>query len=513
MMKNQALGRRFALFSAALVTFSASLLFAQGAGNKPEVVDMGSYRVTAPPEGKWKVLLADDCPSVTFTKIRDSLLAQASGQVRGTVIHVQELLLEPAGWRMTEEQAADRFLARSIRDQARDYEAPGILVDRGEVVLKDKKVRFLIFRIDSAPNGQPLYQKSDVALFVYFPPEFAKFHTFYAFVHQFFRPSSGPVKLYKRPGLESVHAVIESLEIPDPLEGVRGRGGDILRAAAAGSVEAVNGAIDQGASVDTAVPLWTPLIAAAFYGRKEIIDLLLEKGADINRSEERMGAAPLVSAIVAGEPEIASYLIDLGADVNHQTNDGSSALLFAAAQGYSGLASKLIEKGAVIDTGTAHGETPLMFASDCGSVETLRILASAGADLNAETNSGETPLMFAAARGHSEAALWLLENGAKCDHQCAFGRTPLWRAIENEDLGLARKLIEAGAPIDARTEGGHTAIMMAAGYGLTEFVSLLIDAGADVNAMADKKTTALKLAKYKKNAEIVKLLKAAGAKR
>jgi ankyrin repeat protein len=476
------------------------------------VVDRGSFRVTSPPEGKWKISSDEDSNIVTFTKIRAGVLAQVSGQARGTVITILEILLEPAGWRMTEEQAAERFLNGAIRDQARDFEAPGVLLDRGEVVLKDKKVRFLIFRIDSAPNGRPLEQKSDLAMFVYFPPQFAKSHTLYVFIHQFFRPSSGPVKLYKRPGLESVHAVIESLEVPDPLEGVRGRGGDILRAAAAGSVDAVNSEIDQGASVDTAAPFWTPLIAAAFYGRKETVDLLLEKGADINRPEETMGATPLVAAITAGEQEIAAYLIDRGADVNHRAVDGSTPLLFAAAQGYSGLASKLIEKGAVVDNATAHGETPLMFAADCGSVETVKILASAGADLNAETNSGETPLMFAAARGHSETALWLLENGSQCDHQCASGTTPLWRAVESEDLGLARKLIEAGARVDARAQGGFTAIMMAAQYGLTDIVRLLIEAGADVNAKSDQKATALKLAKYTKHAEIVTLLKTAGAK-
>jgi ankyrin repeat protein len=505
--------RRSVVFGRAVMfALVSALLPAQSVADRPEVVEMEGFRVTAPPEGKWKIARDEAGEIVTFTKFREGVLAQMAGQVRGSAITVMKIRLEPAAWRLTEDQAAEWIMKGYIREQARDFDAPGTLTDKGEIVLKDRKVRFLMFRTDFRPGSEGSGQKGDLALFLYFPPRFEKFHVFFGFTYWFVRPGGGPVKLYRHPGLEPVHAVIESLEVHDPLEAVPGKGGDLIRAAAAGDVEAVRFLVDQGVSAETCAPLWTPLIAASFFGRKEVIDLLLEQGAAIDQPEEREGATPLVAAIVAGEPEVAAYLVERGADVNHRMKEGSGPLLIAAMQGDAGLTAKLLEKGPPVDGATAHGETPLMFAVDCGSVETARILVAAGADINAQTHSGDTPLMFAAGRGHTETALWLLENGARCDHQCRNGETPLWRAIENEDLALARTLIEAGARVDARAEGGFTAIMMAAEYGLTDIVKLLIEAGADVNARSDQKATALKLAKLKKNAEIVALLKAAGAK-
>jgi len=57
------------------------------------------------------------------------------------------------------------------------------------------------------------------------------------------------------------------------------------------------------------------------YGEnKEVADLLIAKGADVNAKGGRVGGTPLHNAALEDHNEVAALLIDKGADVN--ANDG-----------------------------------------------------------------------------------------------------------------------------------------------------------------------------------------------
>ena len=59
----------------------------------------------------------------------------------------------------------------------------------------------------------------------------------------------------------------------------------------------------------------TPLHFATFKGHKEIAELLIAKGADLN-AKDKKGRTPLFGAAQDGQKEIAELLIAKGADVN-----------------------------------------------------------------------------------------------------------------------------------------------------------------------------------------------------
>uniref|UniRef100_A0A670HPJ4 Nuclear factor kappa B subunit 2 n=1 Tax=Podarcis muralis TaxID=64176 RepID=A0A670HPJ4_PODMU len=77
------------------------------------------------------------------------------------------------------------------------------------------------------------------------------------------------------------------------------------------------------------------------------IELLVEKGADVNAAERQSGRSPLHLAVEMENLNLATYLLKkLGADVNAQTSAGNTPLHLAAGMGSPILTRMLIKAGA-----------------------------------------------------------------------------------------------------------------------------------------------------------------------
>jgi ankyrin repeat protein len=74
----------------------------------------------------------------------------------------------------------------------------------------------------------------------------------------------------------------------------------------------------------------TPLLLAIQCAEDDVVELLLEKGADVNMRGAAAGFTPLMEAVNMGRPSVAKSLLERGADV-HATANGSSALRLAKA--------------------------------------------------------------------------------------------------------------------------------------------------------------------------------------
>ena len=97
----------------------------------------------------------------------------------------------------------------------------------------------------------------------------------------------------------------------------------LIVAAEDGNIEAVKQNLAEGIDVDTRLPSTfghigdTPLHGAATFGHKEIVELLIAKGADVNpKGGEIKGAIPLHKAASNGQKEVAEVLIEKDSDVN-----------------------------------------------------------------------------------------------------------------------------------------------------------------------------------------------------
>jgi len=80
---------------------------------------------------------------------------------------------------------------------------------------------------------------------------------------------------------------------------------------------------------------------AVTYNNMFMIELLLEKGKDVNEVTRKSGFTPLMAAVCYGRYEIFSLLLDAGADLDAVERKGMTALDFARKMRKTSMIKKL----------------------------------------------------------------------------------------------------------------------------------------------------------------------------
>jgi uncharacterized protein len=115
-----------------------------------------------------------------------------------------------------------------------------------------------------------------------------------------------------------------------------------------------------------------PLALAAYFGHRNIVNFLLDRGADANQvAENTIRIAPIHAAVSSKDLEMVRLLIEHGADVNARQQNGF---------------------------------TPLQGAAGSGSLDIMELLLQHGADPAALDDEGRTAADVATAHQHPEAA-------------------------------------------------------------------------------------------------------------
>jgi ankyrin repeat protein len=170
-----------------------------------------------------------------------------------------------------------------------------------------------------------------------------------------------------------------------------------------------------------------PLANAAAAGRLDIVQLLLDHGADPNLPEEQIAprGKALYQAVFNGHYEIAKLLLEHGAFPNPPVESSGDALWVAQKfRPNARMEQLLLSSGATpvpedpeeAWPAVAHNWlriTPLHEAARAGDLEKAKALLDAGADLTArDEHLRSTPLAWAAKFGQREMVTLLLERGA-----------------------------------------------------------------------------------------------------
>ena len=160
------------------------------------------------------------------------------------------------------------------------------------------------------------------------------------------------------------------------------------------------------------------------------------------------GLAPLHFSARQGYGEIVDELLEHGADINQLSGDNSTALLIATLNGHFDLAKHLVEKGADVTLASDGGSTPLYAAVNCqwgprsmypqpkaqhqqstSYLDLMELFLNEGADINARVNK----------------KLWYTNFVFDLSGVDEIGATPFWRAAYASDVEAMRLLKSYGA--------------------------------------------------------------------
>jgi ankyrin repeat protein len=238
----------------------------------------------------------------------------------------------------------------------------------------------------------------------------------------------------------------------------RGAPVDDFALVAAASVPGSRGALElllaHGGKGRTAVPAYTPLMAAAGNGDLEAVQCLLAHGADA-KAKTPTGFTVLIAAALSGNAQVVALLLERGADPNAvctlergilQTPAGVAASL-----GHAECLRLLMAAGADVNVqGGPFQHTALLGAATTASKETLHLLL-AKANRNAKDWRGSTALDWAARRGETEMVKMLRAAGAAQSQPVSHQDKP--RALQHPpDADAARRAVAAALPLLQQSE-------------------------------------------------------------
>lgn len=237
----------------------------------------------------------------------------------------------------------------------------------------------------------------------------------------------------------------------------------------------------------------TPLIVAAVSdaSRPEMIQILLDAGADLRIGSGRFGTTALWWARGPEGPAKRKVLLDAGADPFESAGNGRTILGEVTRADDLQTFDRLIAMGVdPFPTDYKHDfQHPYFLAVEEGAISILRRYLDWGMDPNAKTLSGDPILHLA---NSSEAARMLVEAGADIEARNESGWTTLVKSFGNwhpyrETIELVGTLIELGADVNDTHDHGFSVLMSAvsSGRNALAYAQILITHGANPLHVSD----------------------------
>lgn len=230
----------------------------------------------------------------------------------------------------------------------------------------------------------------------------------------------------------------------------------------------------------------------------------IKRGADVNALDNE-NAAPLMYAASYNAKKILNLLIENNADINIQSKSGYTALILAALNNNLDIVKILIEKKADVFARDGYGRRCLYYADENGNAEMYEIFRkyhddeykkstqfifdvlysktdeinkyiSEGGDINFQDDNGLTALTVVE---NVEIAKILLDNNADINKKGRDGYTPLMMAVRRDNINLLDFFIENNVDLNMSDPEGNTALIIAAKNHKDDIFELLLKNGAD----------------------------------
>ena len=235
--------------------------------------------------------------------------------------------------------------------------------------------------------------------------------------------------------------------------------GVLSEASSKGDLDRMKTLLDAGGDInERSGTNLTPLHYAVQQGRAEAVQLLLERGADVNRFD--------TCGYTAG-----AYARMLSTQVEHQNFSAIRRLEVPEAKvALDAIVAAIAARKPDINYRDENGETSLLCGAKSGIVDTWRLPGQDKPDVNAQRPDGMTPLMLAVASQTKDAP-----TSGPGSVEISDGKDG--PRVRYSESGYAVKaLLDAGADMTLRNKEGKTALDLAKEIGNEEVLHLLEEA-------------------------------------
>lgn len=224
----------------------------------------------------------------------------------------------------------------------------------------------------------------------------------------------------------------------------------------------------------------TPLMLAAGYNNPELLDLLLQHGAEPELKDDACKTA-LAYAAWEGHWETTRRLLENNANPKNASDALERMLIDVAENDEPEKVRLLLRHGIKPDFESSSQQMvfyrTLQKAASRNDLETARLLLNSG--LHPDSEAATFPaLVLAAEKGHSRMVKLLLASDADVDAQIKAsgnyeGRTALHAAARNNDEAMVHDLIRRGAEMEKADADGQTAFTHAVKKGHNDLAKKL----------------------------------------
>ena len=210
--------------------------------------------------------------------------------------------------------------------------------------------------------------------------------------------------------------------------------------------EIVDLLLDKGADIEAGAnsEKATPLHLASSLGELPIVERLISRGANVNAKGGRRGQS-LEAACVWDHVDVAVELIAAGADIDAAGDSDGSALCAAVYRGNNALVKILLDRGANINLRVQYACTALHVASEQGYENIVKLLLHRKADITAKTENEMSVLDLAVVRMRKGVVKLILQHNTFVDTCCLLNALDLleqrwhnmcegWECTDDDDI-------------------------------------------------------------------------------
>ena len=142
-------------------------------------------------------------------------------------------------------------------------------------------------------------------------------------------------------------------------------------------------------------------------------ETMIDNGDAGVNEEIGFGKTPIFYAVENDQKEMLKLLLEKGAEVDVRDEEGRGPLTMAAKKGKNEMVKTMVKAGGNPDSKGKEGMTPLMiYAERNDGLKMAEFLVENGADVNARTKGNLTPLSLAESNNYSAIVTILKAAGA-----------------------------------------------------------------------------------------------------